>query len=51
MVTLYATLGRDAVVHGVNESEVAVIITSNELLPKFKVRMTGSTVYCSVQEV
>ena len=37
VVTLYATLGADAIVHGVNESEVSYVITSAELLPKFKV--------------
>ncbi|KAK3596715.1 hypothetical protein CHS0354_025013 [Potamilus streckersoni] len=36
VVTLYATLGLDAIVHGVNESEVSHVITSAELLPKFK---------------
>lgn len=32
--TIYATLGDDGVVHGVNETEVATIITSEDLLPK-----------------
>lgn len=32
--TLYATLGDDAVVHGINETEVRHIVTSHELLPK-----------------
>lgn len=36
VVTLYATLGEDAVVHGVNESEVTHVITSADLLHKFK---------------
>ncbi|KAK9511143.1 hypothetical protein O3M35_005763 [Rhynocoris fuscipes] len=36
VVTLYATLGEDAIAHGVNETEVEIIITSHELLPKFK---------------
>lgn len=36
VVTLYATLGVDAIVHGVNESEVTHVITSADLLPKFK---------------
>ncbi|KAL4219831.1 Long-chain-fatty-acid--CoA ligase 4 [Mactra antiquata] len=36
VVTLYATLGEDAIIHGVNESEVSHVITSAELLPKFK---------------
>lgn len=43
VVTLYATLGRDAVVHGLNESEAAYLITSVELLEtKLKVNMKFS---------
>ncbi|CAL4105089.1 unnamed protein product, partial [Meganyctiphanes norvegica] len=34
--TLYATLGEDAIVHGINETEARHVITSHELLPKFK---------------
>jgi len=36
LVTLYATLGDDALVHGINETEVTCVITSQDLLPKFK---------------
>ena len=36
MVTLYTNLGEDATVHGINEAEVETVITSHELLPKFK---------------
>ena len=36
IVTLYATLGEEALIHGINETEVKCIITSQELLPKFK---------------
>ena len=36
MVTIYATLGEDAIIHGINETEVSVVITSHDLLPKFK---------------
>ena len=36
VVTLYATLGEDALVDGINETEVDCIITSQELYPKFK---------------
>ncbi|OWF44421.1 long-chain-fatty-acid--CoA ligase 4-like [Mizuhopecten yessoensis] len=36
VVTLYATLGLDSIVHGVNQSEVSYVITSSALLPKFK---------------
>lgn len=32
VVTLYATLGKEAVVHGLNESEASYLITSVELL-------------------
>ena len=35
-VTLYATLGEDALIHGINETEVSCVITSQDLLPKFK---------------
>lgn len=37
VVTIYATLGDDGVVHGVNETEVTTIITTHELLPKLKI--------------
>ena len=36
VVTLYTNLGVEAVVHGLNETKVDTIITSHELLPKFK---------------
>ncbi|XP_050530639.1 fatty acid CoA ligase Acsl3 isoform X2 [Daktulosphaira vitifoliae] len=36
VVTLYATLGDDAIAHGINETEVTIVITSHNLLPKFK---------------
>ncbi|XP_043470608.1 long-chain-fatty-acid--CoA ligase 3 isoform X1 [Leptopilina heterotoma] len=36
VVTIYATLGDDAIAHGVNETEVDTVITSHELLPKVK---------------
>nr|XP_033321296.1 long-chain-fatty-acid--CoA ligase 4 isoform X1 [Megalopta genalis] len=36
VVTIYATLGDDAIVHGINETEVDTVITSHDLLPKFK---------------
>lgn len=35
VVTIYATLGVDAIAHGINETEVTTVITSHELLPKF----------------
>ena len=34
VTTLYATLGIDGVVHGINETEVTHIITTEDLLPK-----------------
>ncbi|XP_043213778.1 long-chain-fatty-acid--CoA ligase 4-like [Amphibalanus amphitrite] len=36
VVTLYATLGEDAVAHGINETEVAHVITTHSLMPKVK---------------
>lgn len=36
LVTIYATLGDDAIAHGINETEVTTVITSLDLLPKFK---------------
>ena len=36
LVTLYATLGEDALIHGINETQVTCIVTSHDLLPKFK---------------
>ncbi|BFZ06035.1 hypothetical protein BsWGS_09074 [Bradybaena similaris] len=36
VVTLYATLGIDAIIHGIRETEVSFVITSFELLPKFQ---------------
>jgi len=36
IATLYATLGQDAMVHGINETEVTHIITSYDLLHKFE---------------
>ncbi|GFY53981.1 long-chain-fatty-acid--CoA ligase 4 [Trichonephila inaurata madagascariensis] len=36
VATLYATLGDEGIIHGLNETEVNHIITSQELLPKLK---------------
>lgn len=36
VVTIYATLGEDAIAHGINETEVSLVITTHELLSKFK---------------
>ncbi|XP_023327811.1 long-chain-fatty-acid--CoA ligase 4 [Eurytemora carolleeae] len=34
--TLYTNLGDEAIIHGLNETEVGLVITSHEMLPKFK---------------
>nr|CAD7452760.1 unnamed protein product [Timema tahoe] len=36
LVTIYATLGEDAIIHGINETEGTIVVTSHDLLPKFK---------------
>ncbi len=36
IVTLYTNLGEEAVVHGLNQTKATHVITSHELLPKFK---------------
>ena len=36
LVTLYANLGEDAITFGVCQTEVTHVITTHELLPKFK---------------
>ena len=36
VVTIYTNLGEDAVIHGLEETEVETVVTSHELLPKFK---------------
>jgi long-chain acyl-CoA synthetase len=36
VVTIYATLGDDGVAHGINETEVTTVITTHDLLQKFK---------------
>ncbi|XP_020289226.1 long-chain-fatty-acid--CoA ligase 4 isoform X2 [Pseudomyrmex gracilis] len=40
IVTIYATLGDEAIAHGINETEVDTVITSHDLLPKFKRLLT-----------
>ena len=34
--TVYTNLGDDAVVHALNETAVSIVVTSHELLPRFK---------------
>lgn len=36
IVTIYATLGDEGVVHGINETDASIVITTHELLLKFK---------------
>ena len=36
VVTLYTNLGEEAVRHGLTETEVETVITSHELLPRFR---------------
>ena len=36
VVTLYATLGEEAIVYGINQAEVEVVITDGHLLPKLQ---------------
>lgn len=36
LVTLYTNLGEEAVVHGINQTQATHVITSHELLPKFR---------------
>jgi len=42
VVTLYATLGEEAIVHAVAETECSIVITSSELLLKFQVLLSIS---------
>ncbi len=35
-MTLYTNLGEEAVVHGINQTKATHVITSHDLLPKFK---------------
>lgn len=36
VVTIYTNLGEEAVIHGLKETQVETVVTSHELLPKFK---------------
>lgn len=36
IVTIYATLGDEGIIHGIKETEVEIVITTHELLPKFR---------------
>ncbi|CAG9810638.1 unnamed protein product [Chironomus riparius] len=36
VATIYATLGEDGITHAINQTEVSVVITSHDLMPKVK---------------
>ena len=36
VVTIYTNLGEEAVVHGINQTKSTHVITTHDLLPKFK---------------
>jgi len=36
VATLYTNLGDEAIMHGLNETEVSLVVTSHDLLPKFR---------------
>lgn len=36
VVTIYATLGEEAIAHGINETEAETVVTSHELLPRLR---------------
>ena len=36
IVTLYTNLGDEAIIHAINQTEVEIVMTNHELLPKFK---------------
>lgn len=48
LVTLYTNLGEDAIAHGINQTSVSTVVTSYDLLPKFK-NILGKTP--SVQKI
>ena len=49
VVTLYANLGDDAIIFGINQTEVTHVLTTHDLLPKFKnVLCKTSSVKCVV---
>lgn len=47
VVTLYSTLGEEAVKHGINESQVQIIFTSQELAFKLDVNFYFTSYSCS----
>lgn len=54
LATMYATLGEDGIVQGINETEVSTVVTSSELLPKIlnvlqKIPLVKNIVYMEDQ--
>lgn len=43
LVTIYATLGEEGIIHALNETEVPLVITTIELLPKLKKVLSQTT--------
>lgn len=41
VVTLYATLGEDGIIHGINETESTHLITSYDLMPRIAVSLSS----------
>ena len=39
VATVYTNLGDDAVVHAINETKSSVVVTSQDLLPRFQQQM------------
>lgn len=36
VATVYTNLGDDGVVHAINETETSIVVTSQDLLPRFR---------------
>ena len=54
IATLYASLGEDGIIHGINETEVTHIITTQDLLPKLskiKARVPNVTTIIYVEGI
>jgi long-chain acyl-CoA synthetase len=39
LFSVYTNLGDDAVIHALNETGVKIVVTSHELLPKFRFQL------------
>ena len=44
--TVYTNLGDDAVAHALNETAVSVVVTSHDLLPRFKEMLSFRFMIC-----